>query len=93
VAHILLFYIYISCIGLTYPNAATLALSPFSKNRGSAAALLGCLQMGIGSLASAGFGLLKFETGVSLAIMFSLAAGLGFFNFIYLERMRPLKTV
>jgi MFS transporter, DHA1 family, multidrug resistance protein len=92
VAHILIFYIYISCIGLTYPNAATLALSPFSKNRGSASALLGFLQMGIGALASAGFGLLKFPAAISLGIMFLAAAGLGLSNFIYLKKRHARKS-
>ena len=86
IAHIIIFYIYISCIGLTYPNAATLALSPFSKNRGSASALLGFLQMGIGASASAGFGLLKFPAAISLGTMFSITASLALFNFVYLKK-------
>lgn len=89
--YIFIFYLYISCIGLTYPNAATLALSPFSKNRGSASALLGFLQMGIGALASAAFGVLKFPPAISLGILFLVAATLGLSNFLYLQgkRARP----
>ena len=54
---LVLLFICLSCLGLTYPNAAALALAPFSKNAGSASALLGFLQMGIGALASASVGL------------------------------------
>jgi DHA1 family bicyclomycin/chloramphenicol resistance-like MFS transporter len=46
----------LSCVGITNPNAAALALAPFSRNAGSAAALLGCMQMGMGAIGSAGVG-------------------------------------
>ena len=52
VATLVLFFIYLSCTGLTYPNAAALALAPFNKNAGSASALLGFLQLGIGAVIS-----------------------------------------
>ncbi len=53
-ATLVLFFIFLSSAGLTYPNAAALAMSPFSKNAGSAAALLGFLQLGVGALISTG---------------------------------------
>lgn len=51
-ATLVLFFAYLSCAGITYPNAAALALAPFSRNAGSASALLGFLQLGLGSLIS-----------------------------------------
>lgn len=39
--------------GFTFPNASALSLAPFSRLSGTASALLGALQLGIGSLASA----------------------------------------
>jgi DHA1 family bicyclomycin/chloramphenicol resistance-like MFS transporter len=54
---LVLFFVFLSCIGLTYPNAAAIALAPFSKNTGSASALLGFLQMGTGAVVSTGIGL------------------------------------
>jgi len=51
-----LFFVFLSCIGMTYPNAAAIALAPFSRNVGSASALLGFIQMGIGALISTGIG-------------------------------------
>ena len=48
-----LLFILICCQGLTTPNATAMALSPFTKNAGSASALLGTLQMGLGAIASA----------------------------------------
>ncbi len=49
---IVMFFISLSCLGLTYPNASALALVPFKRNVGSASALIGFLQIGIASLAS-----------------------------------------
>ena len=54
-----LLLIYLPFCGIAYPNAAAIALAPFSKNVGSASALLGFLQMGAGALASTGVGLLN----------------------------------
>jgi DHA1 family bicyclomycin/chloramphenicol resistance-like MFS transporter len=65
-ATLLLFFIFLSCIGLTYPNAAALGLVPFSKDAGSASALLGFLQSGTGALISMGIGLLGATAIVSL---------------------------
>lgn len=45
--------LYLACLGFINPNASALSLAPFSKNAGSASALMGALQMGLGALASA----------------------------------------
>lgn len=70
-------FIYISCVGLVYPNAAALALAPFEKNSGSAAALLGTLQMIVGATAAAVFGVLNFDSSLVLAVLFFVAAIFG----------------
>lgn len=49
---IALLFLYLTFLGFTYPNAAALSLAPFDKNAGTASALLGTLQMGIGALSS-----------------------------------------
>lgn len=51
-----LLFVFLAGLGLANPNATALALAPFSKNAGSASALLGFLQVGLGGLASAGVG-------------------------------------
>ena len=43
----------IFCFGLIAPNGTARALEPFSKNAGSASALLGCMQMAAGACSSA----------------------------------------
>jgi DHA1 family bicyclomycin/chloramphenicol resistance-like MFS transporter len=65
-ATMILFFIFLSCIGLTYPNAAALGMAPFSKDAGSASAMLGFLQMGTGALISTGIGLLGSSSIASL---------------------------
>ena len=54
---LILFFIALSCIGIINPNANALALAPFTRNVGSASALIGCLQIGVAALASSGVGL------------------------------------
>jgi DHA1 family bicyclomycin/chloramphenicol resistance-like MFS transporter len=51
---IVMLFVFLACLGFTNPNAAALSLAPFSKNAGSASALLGATQMGVGALASVG---------------------------------------
>ena len=44
-----LLFLFLGCVGLTNPNASALAMAPFTKNAGSASALLGFFQLGIGA--------------------------------------------
>jgi DHA1 family bicyclomycin/chloramphenicol resistance-like MFS transporter len=62
-------FIILSCAGLTFPNAAAVALSPFTKNAGSASALLGFIQIGFGGLISSGVGLLNIRGSLPTAII------------------------
>jgi len=62
-----LFFVALSCIGLTNPNATALSLAPFSKNVGSASALLGFIQIGLAGLSSAGIGLFNTTDSVPVA--------------------------
>lgn len=72
--NIALLFIVLSCAGLTYPNAAAIAMAPFSSNAGSASALLGFIQIGIGGLISAGAGLLPFKGSVPTALTMTLSS-------------------
>ena len=61
-----LFFVFLSCIGFTYPNGAAIGLAPFSRDAGRASALLGFLQTGIGALISMGIGVLGVQAVISL---------------------------
>ena len=73
-ATLILFFLFLSCIGLTYPNAAAIALAPFSRNAGSASALLGFIQMGTGAVVSTGIGFLGVGAVVALLCGTALVA-------------------
>jgi MFS transporter, DHA1 family, multidrug resistance protein len=73
-ATLVLFFFFLSCIGLTYPNSAALALAPYARRAGRASALLGCLQTGIGALISLGIGVLGAGSVVSLLSSTALVA-------------------
>lgn len=75
-------FLYLSSVGLANPNAAALALAPFSKNAGSAAALLGFLQMTVGSLASVFVGVFKAQELFPISVIFAGTAFLSLFIFI-----------
>jgi DHA1 family bicyclomycin/chloramphenicol resistance-like MFS transporter len=67
-------FVILSMVGLSYPNAASLALGPFAKNAGAASALLGSIQIGLGALFSAVVGLLPFKGTFSLALVMAVTA-------------------
>ncbi len=73
-ATLVLFFVFLSCIGLTYPNAAALALAPFSHNAGRASALLGFLQTGTGAVISMSIGFYGVNAVVSLLSSTALLA-------------------
>ncbi|RZM25812.1 MAG: Bcr/CflA family efflux MFS transporter [Pedobacter sp.] len=64
---ILLLFIFLSCLGLTNPNNAALSLQPFKKNAGSASALMGATQMGLGALASSVLSLFHDKSSLPMA--------------------------
>jgi MFS transporter, DHA1 family, multidrug resistance protein len=49
---IAMLFLFLACLGISNPNTAGLTLAPFAKNTGSASALMGALQLGLGALAS-----------------------------------------
>jgi MFS transporter, DHA1 family, multidrug resistance protein len=72
-----LLFVFLLCAGLTYPNAAALALEPFSRNIGSASSLLGFLQLGTGAVAAAIVGLLDIKGPMPLAIVLASCSAAG----------------
>lgn len=69
---LVLLFIALSSLGLAYPNAAALALSPFDHNIGSASAMLGFIQIGVSGFASATIGI--FDSHGMLPVVAILAA-------------------
>jgi DHA1 family bicyclomycin/chloramphenicol resistance-like MFS transporter len=48
-----LIFLFLCCQGFAFPNSSALSMAPFTREAGSASALMGALQMGFGALASA----------------------------------------
>lgn len=70
--------IFLSTQGFTFPNSSALSLAPFSKNAGSASALMGAIQMAFGAFASAMVSLLSNHTALPMAGVMALCAVLAF---------------
>ncbi len=81
ISTMIMLFVIVSAAGLGYPNAAAVALAPFEKNVGSASALLGFIQLGIGGLISSGVGFVKTKGSfpTSLIILITSILGLGIF--------------
>ena len=59
-------FIFLCCQGFVFPNASALSLASFGHNAGSASALLGGIQMGIGAGTSALVSLLQNNTALPM---------------------------
>ncbi len=82
-------FCFLAPIGFVMPNASALAMKPFTQNAGSAAALLGFIQMGLGSVATILIGTLDIKTmlpmtfglmGCSLLALLVLIGGRRFYK-------------
>ena len=84
-----LIFLFLSCQGFSFPNSAALSLAPFTKEAGSASALMGALQMGFGALASALVGLINDGTMLPMA---GVMAGCAFLGLVILSLGRKRIT-
>jgi DHA1 family bicyclomycin/chloramphenicol resistance-like MFS transporter len=62
-----LLFVFLGGLGGTRPHTSALSLAPFARNAGSASALLGATQRGMGALASAGVGLANAHAAIAMA--------------------------
>jgi DHA1 family bicyclomycin/chloramphenicol resistance-like MFS transporter len=66
---IVFLFLFLSCIGFTNPNTVALSLAPFKKNAGTASALMGAIQMGLGALASSVLSLFHTKSAEPMTIV------------------------
>ncbi|GAB3900544.1 multidrug effflux MFS transporter [Spirosoma agri] len=83
-------FIFLCCIGFTNPNAAALSLAPFAKNAGSASALMGALQMGMGTLISVFVSM--FEEPSALPMVMGMAGSASVALLVLLVGRRTITT-
>ena len=67
---IAMLFLFLGCLGLCNPNTTALSLAPFEKNAGSASALMGAVQMGLGALASVAVGVFVSDSLLPVALIF-----------------------
>ena len=73
---IFLIWVFLSTQGFAFPNSSALSLAPFSKNAGTASALMGAVQLGIGAISTALVSVLNNNTAMPMAaVMCACAVG------------------
>ncbi len=80
---LVLLFIALTSLGLAYPNAAALALSPFDHNIGSASAMLGFVQIGVSGIASASIGAFDSHGMMPVALILAATSWIGFGIFMF----------
>lgn len=71
--------LFLACLGFINPNTSALSLAPFKKNAGSASALMGALQMGLGALASAAISMFAADVVWPMPAVMTIAASIALF--------------
>ncbi|MEO6328995.1 MAG: multidrug effflux MFS transporter [Ginsengibacter sp.] len=75
---IILIMIFLSCQGFTFPNSSALSMAPFSRNAGTASALMGAIQLGVGALTSAIVSFLTSQSALPMTAVMACCALLSF---------------
>src|SRR3569833_2607802 len=71
---ILMVFLLLCLIGITYPNTSALSLAPFAKNTGTAASLMGALQRSAGTLVSVLVSFYKSHSTIPMSSLMATAA-------------------
>lgn len=74
---IILAFLFLSTQGFAFPNTSALALAPFGKSAGTASALMGALQLGIGAVMTAVVSLMSNESPFPMTLMMLICASVG----------------
>lgn len=69
---ITMLFLFLACLGISNPNTAGLTLAPFSRNAGSASALMGAIQLGLGALASFAVGIFVKNSAVPMVVIMTV---------------------
>jgi MFS transporter, DHA1 family, multidrug resistance protein len=86
---IVMIFAFLCCVGITYPNTSALSLAPFTKNAGTAAALLGAFQMAIGTFVSIVVSMFKSRSAIPMAGLMAAAAIIAFLILMIGKRAIP----
>jgi DHA1 family bicyclomycin/chloramphenicol resistance-like MFS transporter len=88
---IFMLFLYLGCLGFCNPNTTALSLAPFSKNAGSASAVMGAVQMGMGALASVAVGIFVTNSIFPVTLIFIGSTALALLILHFGQRNIPKK--
>jgi MFS transporter, DHA1 family, multidrug resistance protein len=90
-------FLYLCCMGFINPNTSALSLAPFTKNAGTASALMGSLQMTIGAVFSIAVGMFNSHNAIPMVSLMALAVSLSLITLFVgsnrITRMRSAEAV
>ena len=65
-------FLFLACLGISNPNTAGLTLAPFARNAGSASALMGAIQLGLGAFVSFAVGVFVHKSAVAMVVIMTI---------------------
>ena len=71
---IALIWFFLSTQGFTFPNSSALSIAPFSTNAGTASALMGAIQLGIGALTTGFVSIFNDRTEIPMTTVMCICA-------------------
>jgi len=86
---IALLFLFLCSLGFTFPNASALAMATFSKNAGSASALMGASQMGFGALATVALSFFNSHSALPMAGIMVLSSSLAYIILVLGRKVIP----
>jgi DHA1 family bicyclomycin/chloramphenicol resistance-like MFS transporter len=89
---ITLIFLFLGCVGFILPNASALSMEPFSKDAGSASALMGALQMGVSSVFTLVLSNINNGTAVPMTSIMMGSAIIALLVFSVGQRLIPVST-
>lgn len=85
-------FLFLTCLGITNPNTAGLTLAPFARNAGSASALMGAIQLGLGAFASFVVGVFVQNSILPMVIIMTISTILAL-TILFLGKRSIKKTI
>ncbi|SHN71434.1 MFS transporter, DHA1 family, bicyclomycin/chloramphenicol resistance protein [Flavobacterium fryxellicola] len=70
---IAMLFLFLACLGISNPNTAGLTLAPFARNAGSASALMGAIQLGLGAFASFAVGIFVTNSMLPMVLIMTVS--------------------
>lgn len=83
---IIMLFLFLACLGISNPNTAGLTLAPFARNAGSASALMGAIQLGLGAFVSFAVGIFVDNSVVPMVLIMTITTILAMIILIFGRR-------